>query len=397
MSWAIWITGLPGSGKSTIARGVVAALRDAHEPAQLLELDAIRKILTPAPTHSSAEREMVYRALVHLAATLTEANVPVIIDATAHRRDWRNLARAVIPRFAEVQLSCPLAVCIERERTRQPGSAPREIYARAGRPHATVPGVDVPYEPAVAPEMTVDTESEHVDAAVLRIVGLAHTLGRDVRMPLQSSTDDGWAIWITGLPGSGKTTLAHAVAEALIRDHVPVKVLDLASLESIAPAMARGMAWEELACRTLAYAAPLLTAHGVAVIVDATAPRRAWRDLARSLVSRFGEVQLLCPLAVCCERERAVRWRLGAGTRAGLRPELGAWPDVVLEYEHAINPELIVRTDVQHVGSALGDVMRLAARLRYDTAAQRSERPGAPGALLEPSTPRKEEVIHVRQ
>ena len=67
------------------------------------------------------------------------------------------LARAAIPRFAEVQLVCPLEVCRERERTRPRGHAPRGIYARAGRPGATVPGVDVPYEPALAAELTIDT------------------------------------------------------------------------------------------------------------------------------------------------------------------------------------------------------------------------------------------------
>ena len=146
MSWAIWITGLPGSGKSVLARGAAAELRARGEPVRVLELDEIRKTLTPSPTYSDAERDAVYRALVCMAVLLTEAGVPVILDATAHRRIWRDLGRAAIPRFGEVQLLCPPEVCRERERTRPPGHAPRGIYAQAGRPGATVPGVDVPYE-----------------------------------------------------------------------------------------------------------------------------------------------------------------------------------------------------------------------------------------------------------
>ena len=102
MSWAIWITGLPGSGKSSLARGTASELEAFGERVVVLELNAIRKFLTPAPTYAPAERDVVYRALVGMAALLTSAGVPVIVDATAHRRVWRDLARALIDRFAKL-------------------------------------------------------------------------------------------------------------------------------------------------------------------------------------------------------------------------------------------------------------------------------------------------------
>lgn len=110
MSWAIWITGLPGSGKSALARAAAADLRARGREVAVLELDAIRKIVTPAATYSDVEREAVYRILAVIAASLVEAGIPVIVDATAHRRRWRDFARGLIPRFAEVQLECPLPV-----------------------------------------------------------------------------------------------------------------------------------------------------------------------------------------------------------------------------------------------------------------------------------------------
>jgi adenylylsulfate kinase len=88
----------------------------------VLELDAIRKIVTPLPAYSDAEREAVYRMLAFMAATLVEAGVPVSVDATAHRRHWREFARELIPRFAEVQLECSLAVC------RRPSLSRRRIH-----------------------------------------------------------------------------------------------------------------------------------------------------------------------------------------------------------------------------------------------------------------------------
>jgi adenylylsulfate kinase len=107
MSWAIWITGLPGSGKSVLARAAAAELHARGRPVTILEMDAIRKIVTPSPTYSDLEREAVYRILAVMAARLVDAGVPVIVDATAHRRRWREFARGLIPRFAEVQLQCP--------------------------------------------------------------------------------------------------------------------------------------------------------------------------------------------------------------------------------------------------------------------------------------------------
>jgi adenylylsulfate kinase len=176
VSWAIWITGLPGSGKSSVARAAAERLRARGTAVTVLELDAIRKKITPAPTYADAERDLVYRALAYMAATLVEAGVPVIVDATAHRRAWRAAACAAIPRFAEVQLVCPLNVCRERERSRPQGSAPAGIYARAGQSGATVPGVDVAYETALAADLTIDTTVDGVAAAAARVVALAERL-----------------------------------------------------------------------------------------------------------------------------------------------------------------------------------------------------------------------------
>jgi protein-L-isoaspartate(D-aspartate) O-methyltransferase len=182
MSWAIWITGLPGSGKSAIAQAAAAELQARGERVVVLELDRIRKDITPKPTYSDAERETVYRALVYIAAALVDAGVPVIVDATAHRRSWRELARVTIPNFAEVQLRCPLEVCQERERTRPRGHAPTGIYDQATRAGATVPGVNVEYESALAPELTIDTTKRSVPESVGDVAGLVWRVLRTARL-----------------------------------------------------------------------------------------------------------------------------------------------------------------------------------------------------------------------
>jgi len=176
MSWAIWITGPPGSGKTTIAREVANALTSRGMRVKVLELDQLRQILTPQPTYKEAERELIYRALILMAKLLTEEGVPVIIDATAHRRAWRDLARSLIPLFAEVELVCPLEVCLARERSRPLGYAPPSIYAHARYPGATVPGVNVPYEPSLRPERTIDTRIASWWTAVQEVLSLARQL-----------------------------------------------------------------------------------------------------------------------------------------------------------------------------------------------------------------------------
>lgn len=363
MSWAIWITGPPASGKSVLAREVEARLRAMGEPVTVLELDLIRRTVTPEPRYTDAEREIVYRLLVFVARLLTGAGVPVIIDATAHRRAWRELAREAIPVFAEVQLVCPLPVLVERERTRRTGHAPRGIYAAAGRPGATVPGVDVAYEPALAPELLIDTSREDVAESAARVVELARRLARQAPA-LARPAGRGWAMWITGRPGSGKTTIACAVAERLRADGVDVCVLDLADLRDFVLGGRHLAADEdEMLHRGLVAAARAATDAGVNTIIDATAPRRAWRAMAREAIACFAEIQLACPPEVCGERERALRWNLAGRVQSAPRPRAAQEPEIALDYEAALDPDLTLHTDVQSPDSAAEDVLRLARRL----------------------------------
>jgi len=154
MSWVIWITGLPGSGKSSIAIEVKKRIPEAV----ILNSDELRKIVTPDPKFTGNEREYVYKALVYTAKTVSELGHKVIIDATANKKIWREIARKLIPKFFEVYLRCPLDLCMEREKTRlDTHEAPKNIYDK-GRKGSPVPGLNVPYEEPENPELVIDTE-----------------------------------------------------------------------------------------------------------------------------------------------------------------------------------------------------------------------------------------------
>ncbi len=153
MSWVIWITGLPGSGKSSIAIEVKRQFPEAV----ILNSDELRKIVTPDPKFTGNEREYVYKALVYTAKTVSELGHNVIIDATANKKIWREIARKLIPNFFEVYLKCPLDLCMEREKTRlDTHEAPRDIYDK-GRKGSPVPGLNVAYEEPDNPELVIDT------------------------------------------------------------------------------------------------------------------------------------------------------------------------------------------------------------------------------------------------
>ncbi|HEY7362835.1 MAG TPA: adenylyl-sulfate kinase [Methylomirabilota bacterium] len=373
MSWAVWVTGLPGSGKSVVARALASRLADLGHPAVVLELDAIRKLLTPTPSYTDWERDLVYRALVYMARTLTSCGVPVIIDATAHRRVWRDLARSVISRFAEIQLVCPLDVCRAREAERPRGNAPAGIYAAAGQPGGTVPGVDVPYEPALDPEIVVDTVRDDVPTAVARIVPIVLKLAAGSAEGSRPQPGAGWAMWVTGLPGSGKTTLASGVAEGLSALGLAVVLLELVELHDFMLGGRTGTpAEEDIVHRALVGTAKLLTDAGLPVVIDATARRREWRQLARQLIQHFAEVQLICPPEICTERERVVRWTPAVCAQGGRRKSLAAAPDIVVAYEPALDAELTLYTDVRAVWNVVYEAIGLARRLHHHAAGSRS-------------------------
>jgi len=174
MSWALWITGRPGSGKTTIARQVAAALEKRGEQVVVLEAAECVTALIPDHAASSHELDIVHRALIYTAATLTLAGLPVIIDATAHRRAWRDLARATLHTFAEVQLVCGDATCGAREQAVRWRRMTSVVQGRS----CLEPDVIVDYEYSLGAELTVDTEAQHVWTAVEDVLLLVERLRR---------------------------------------------------------------------------------------------------------------------------------------------------------------------------------------------------------------------------
>ena len=157
MAWVVWFTGLPGCGKTTIVQHVKAMLSEKGTNAKVLQLDEIRRAITPLPRYTEEERDLVYASLAYMAKLLAEEGVNVIIDATANRRRYRDFARGLIPNFGEVFIRAPLEICMDREAKRKAEFSPKGIYKKAAGEKAAVPGVNVAYEEPLTPEIEVDS------------------------------------------------------------------------------------------------------------------------------------------------------------------------------------------------------------------------------------------------
>jgi adenylylsulfate kinase len=156
MSFALWLTGLPASGKSAIARELLGLLPEMS----ILESDVMRTQLTPHPRYDDADRDFFYGALADIGVLLCERNRPVLFDATANRRAYRDAARKRIARFAEVYVDTPLEVCRARD--------PKGLYRK---------GMTIPYEPPLAPELVVHGAQGAPADAAREIVALLGSRG----------------------------------------------------------------------------------------------------------------------------------------------------------------------------------------------------------------------------
>lgn len=163
----VWFTGLSGSGKSTIASGVEAALIAGGRPAYLLDGDNLRHGLNADLGFSAEDRAENVRRVAHVAQLLADAGivalVPVISPYAAGRQLARDLHVAAELPFVEVWVSTPLQECERRD--------PKGLYkeARAGRLKGFT-GVDHAYEPPEAPELILPAHQMSVLESVARVL-----------------------------------------------------------------------------------------------------------------------------------------------------------------------------------------------------------------------------------
>lgn len=162
----IWLTGLPGSGKTTIANNLELKLRRRGAKVELLDGDVVRKQLSPDLGFTKEDREKHAMRVVYLCKLLSRNGILSIVSLISPYREFRRYARSEINtdnNFVEVYVNCSLETCIARD--------PKGLYKKAlAGEIKDLTGLQDPYEEPQNPEIIVYTEQESVDQSAEKIL-----------------------------------------------------------------------------------------------------------------------------------------------------------------------------------------------------------------------------------
>ena len=156
----VWLTGLPGSGKTTLATRAAEKLRGMGYRVEVLDGDWVRKTINPDAGYTREERRRHLHRVAWIARLLARNGVIVLCSFVSPYRSVRREIRRIVEEegipFIEVYVKCPLEECIKRD--------PKGLYRRALRgeiKHFT--GISDPYEPPENPDLELDTVNNTVE------------------------------------------------------------------------------------------------------------------------------------------------------------------------------------------------------------------------------------------
>ena len=158
----IWLTGLPGSGKTTIAKALSPKLKGSGFKVELLDGDIVRKELSPELGFTKQDRELHSRRVVYVCKLLSRNGIATIVCLISPYREFRRYARREInvdDNFYEVYVKCSLGTCMRRD--------PKGLYKKAlAGEIKDLSGLQDPYEEPENPEVIVNTEEQTSEECV---------------------------------------------------------------------------------------------------------------------------------------------------------------------------------------------------------------------------------------
>jgi adenylylsulfate kinase len=161
--FVLWLTGLSGAGKSTVAAKLAPALAERGHRVELLDGDEVRTNLSQGLGFSRADRDTNIARIGYVAGKLAKHGVAVLVAAISPYRQARDRVRAQVDHFVEVYVAAPVATCAERD--------VKGLYAKAlAGEIQRFTGVSDPYEPPLAPELVLHTDHQTVDQSTHQVL-----------------------------------------------------------------------------------------------------------------------------------------------------------------------------------------------------------------------------------
>ena len=168
--FVVWLTGLPGSGKTTIAQRLIRELKKRNLKVELFDGDEVRRNLSKGLGFSKEDRDTHNKRIIYVCKLLTRNGVNAIVSLISPYRSTRAYARKNLPNFVETYLKCSIEECIKRD--------PKGLYKRALAGEITnMTGIQDPYEEPLKPDILLDTEKDSSSNNVHSIIKKLKKLG----------------------------------------------------------------------------------------------------------------------------------------------------------------------------------------------------------------------------
>jgi len=165
----VWFTGLPCSGKTTIAKEVKKFLEEKGIDVELLDGDTVRDYIRNKD-FSKEGRNKHLRYIALMAKLLAQRGVVVLCSFVSPYRENRDFARSISENFVEIYVNTPLEVCIQRD--------VKGMYKKALNGEIKgFTGVDDPYEEPENPELVIETQKESVEESASKVISKLKELG----------------------------------------------------------------------------------------------------------------------------------------------------------------------------------------------------------------------------